>query len=328
MLRSEFLALTLALAVRTDDVSDPAAGAGAQSLRVLLGTGAARRIDAQSFEFQGRSYRGTFSYTATGQVVNTVPLEQYLYSVVSREMPRSWPSAALQTQAIVARTYVLEHSRPTHDYDLVPSQADQMYTGMDAEHAETSAAVDATSGRVLRFARGFAQTVYSSCCGGHTEASSQAWGGAPLPYLCGIRCTFCKDSPWYEWTQSISVQKLRDALAEQFSQLGDLQDVTPDPPDPSGRAQFWTFEGSGGARRVKAADLRRAIGARTLPSLLVRRTQFARSAQPQPELIVQGAGLGHGVGLCQWGARGMAAAGARAADILSFYFPGTQIGSD
>lgn len=310
------------------DEYDPANAAQSQNLRVLLGRGTAQRLDAQTFLFEGRRYRGSFSYASAG-VVSTVPLERYLYSVVPREMPRSWPGAALQTQAIVARTYVLQRSSPAREYDLVPSEADQVYTGVDAEHPATSAAVNVTAGMVLRFGNGFADVMYSSCCGGHTEASSQAWGGRPLQYLAGVVCPYCTDSPWYGWTQKVGLGALQSALAPQLNTIGDLQNVTLDPPDGSGRSHFWNFSGTYQTQRIKAADVRRALGMRTLPSLLVRRVAFApQPAQADRTLVIEGAGLGHGVGLCQWGARGMALTGADAHAILSFYYPGTGIGND
>src|SRR5690348_2620423 len=92
--RAEFLAGVLALPVLSvrarfqddgDDLSDPANSANAQAVRGLLGRGEAQRLDAQTFLFAGRRYRGSFTYTPEGEVVSTVPLEQYLYSVVSRE---------------------------------------------------------------------------------------------------------------------------------------------------------------------------------------------------------------------------------------------------
>jgi stage II sporulation protein D len=330
--RLEFLALlgastgSSALAHAQDDVTDPANSANTQALRVLLGKGTAQKIDDASFLFDGRPYRGTFVEAPSG-IVSIVPLEQYLFSVVSREMPHSWPAAALQTQAMVARTYVLQRSSPAHDYDLVPSEADQVYTGIDAERAQTNAAVDATAGMVLRFGSGFAQVMYSSCCGGHTEASSQAWNGPVLQYLSGVNCPYCTQSPWYKWTQNVDLAVVRSALAAQLQDLGDLQSVTLDPPDPSGRARFWNFTGTTGAQRIKAGDVRRALGTRTLPSLLVRRLTLSQQTQAARTLVIEGAGLGHGVGLCQWGARGMALTGADARQILNFYYPGTEIGN-
>ncbi len=321
-LTSALAALAVPVQVR-DDVADPASEAQSQALRVLLGSGSAQRIDATSFVYQGRRYRGNFS-TIAGRIVNVIPLEQYLYSVVPREMPHSWPAAALQAQAIVARTYVLQRSNPTRDYDLVPSEADQVYTGIDAEHAESSAAVDATAGQVLRYGAAFAQALYSSCCGGHTESNGDAWGGVALPYLSGVSCGYCSDSPWFAWSEQLQLQQIRSSFP-QLDAIGDLTGVALDAPDGSGRAKFWTFNGSGGSQRVKAADVRRAVGTRTLPSLLVRSISLTQANQ---RAVIEGDGLGHGVGLCQWGARGMAQTGAGARSILAYYYPGTGIGND
>jgi stage II sporulation protein D len=303
---------------------DPASEAQTQALRVLLGRGQAQKIDDRTFMFQGRRYRGAFSALPSGEIVSTVGLEEYLYGVVSREMPPSWPDAALQAQAIVARTYVLQRSNPTKDYDLVPSEIDQVYTGIDAEHAQSSAAVAATAGQVLRFGGGFAQVLYSSCCGGHTESNGDAWGGAPLPYLAGVTCGYCNDSPWYSWTQHVSFEQLQNALAEQLRDIGTIQQIQLDAPDASGRAHFWNFTGERGTQRVKAADVRRALGTRVLPSLLVRSVLV----QANQRADIEGGGLGHGVGLCQWGARGLAREGSGARAILAYYYPGTGIGND
>lgn len=303
------------------DAVDPAERTRGQALRVLLGRGQPSVLDAQTFIYEGRRYRGSVATTSSGDVISTVPLEAYLYSVVPREMPRSWPDAALRAQAIVARTYVLQRSSPNRAYDLTPSEADQVYTGIDAEAPETSQAVDATKGTVLRFGNGFADVMYSSCCGGHTEASSDAWGGPPLPYLRGVSCPYCTQSPWYAWTRAFSRDEIERAPDERIAQIGDVQTIALDAPDSSGRPLWWTFQGSNGAMRIKAADVRRDLGTRALPSLLV------RSVDPGPngDFIVKGNGLGHGVGMCQWGARGLAATGAGAHEILSFYYPGTGV---
>lgn len=338
MRRAAFLAgigaLPLLGAGAGGDIIDPAQNSPEQALRVLLGRGQAVSAGNGEFLFNGRRYRGTFAFTPQGEIVNTLPLEQYLYSVVSREMPHSWPAAALQTQAVVARTYVLQRSRPERDYDLVPSEADQVYTGIDAEHPESTSAVDATSRQVLRFGEGFAQIAYSSCCGGHTESNAAAWGGTPLTYLGGVRCPYCSDSPWYTWQQTLPMQRVQSALGSRLAGIGALHSIQLDTPDPSGRAQYWIFTGSSGTQRVKAADVRFAIGTRTLPSLLVRKLDGdlggpALDGTDAPGMVsIQGGGLGHGVGLCQWGARGMALTGAPARAILSFYFPGTAISDD
>ena len=116
-----------------------------------------------------------------GRIVNVVGLEQYLYSVVPREMSASWPPAAL-TSAGGLRAHV----RPCAQRSAtsVRSRAVGVEPSLRRDRgriAGRNAAVDATAGTVLTFVKRFALVAYSSCCGGHTEASSEAWGGRRCP---------------------------------------------------------------------------------------------------------------------------------------------------
>ena len=291
---------------------------------MLLGSGEANATSDDGFVFNGRSYRGTFQRLDDGRIVNVVDLEAYLYSVVPAEMSPRWPSEALQAQAICARTYVLQRSDPRRAYDLVPSQLDQVYTGMAGEAPGAVAAVDATAGRVLKFGPGFAQVAYSSCCGGHTEASSDAWGGSPFPYLGGVVCTSCTGSPNYRWAANLELDAVAAHFPVPLGPLGELQDLRVTAYDRSGRARAFELVATSGSTTVGATAFRLAVGARVLRSLLV--TSLRRTPE-KTAVLVEGGGLGHGVGLCQWGARGMAQSGADANAILALYFPGTVIGN-
>ena len=306
--------------------ADPALSSTAASLRVLLGPGNAVATPG-GFTFNGLPYRGTFSRQPDGTIVNTLPLEQYLYSVVAREMPPGWPVAALQAQAVCARTYVLQRSNPRRAYDLMPSEADQVYGGSANETPSTTAAVDATSGNVLRFGDDFAQVLYSSCCGGHTEASSDAWNGPPFAYLRGVVCPYCTASPYYRWTSDVPLETVAQAFQNELMPFGALRDVRVSATDASGRARSFDLVGEHGTYTVKGSAFRLRVGSRTLRSLLIVKMSVA-PPQAAPTVSIEGGGLGHGVGLCQWGARGMAFAGASARDILALYFPGTQLGND
>jgi len=326
MRRIAFLAglAAVPLVARAQEEYDPAISAPAPALRVLLGDAPASAIDAQTFLYGGRRYRGTFARRADGTVLSTVPLEAYLYSVVAREMSPSWPAAALQAQAIAARTYVLQRTSPRRDYDVVTSEADQVYGGMEAESPAATAAVDATAGAVLRFGSAFAQVFYSSSCGGHTESSADAWtGGADLPYLQGVVCPWCTASPDYAWTRAISA----DAVLRAFpgAAVGSPTGLAVGAADPSGRARELVLTGDAGTATTRGTDFRTALGTRVVRSLLIRRIV---SGTGPGSFVIEGGGLGHGVGLCQWGARGMAAAGKSADDIVNFYFPGTQRSDD
>lgn len=310
-----------------DPEGDPANRSDAASLRVLLGSGDAQRIDDQTFTYNGRRYRGTFAHGDAREVISTVPVEQYLYSVVSREMPRSWPDAALQAQAIAARTYVLQRSNPRRAYDVVTSESDQVYTGIDAESPATTAAVEGSAGKVLRYNNAFATIAYSSCCGGHTESAADAWaGGSTVAYLRGVACPNCTESPWYRWTKSLALDRVRSALGERAAETGGVDRIEIGDRDPSGRARFVVVSGPDGRAQVNAADFRRALGTRDIPSVFFRRIAIADDGGGTPQVTVDGSGLGHGVGLCQWGARGLAQNGASAEEIVAFYFPGTTVG--
>jgi stage II sporulation protein D len=327
--RGTFVAMSLAFAAsasaRADDF-DPATTSRTQELRVLLGSGDATPDPNGGFVFEGRPYRGAFTRLQDGRIVNTLRLEEYLYSVVPHEMTASWPSAALQAQAVCARTYVLQRSNPQRDYDVVPSELDQVYGGSAAESPAGRAAVDATAGSVLRFGDGFAQVMYSSCCGGHTESSNDAWGGTPLPYLDGVRCTTCTQSPYYQWSRDLALSDLAQIFAPELSALGTLQSVFLGPRDPSGRVRNVELQGERGSAFIKGSAFRLRVGPRVVPSLLI--AKIDPKAQAPQHIAIEGNGLGHGVGLCQWGARGLALEGARVSDILRFYLPGTNIEHD
>lgn len=327
MRRAKFLtlgaaAIVLPRAAQAQSDADPSQNSPRQALRVLLGRGAATPAAGGTFDFDGRLYRGTFEQTEDGQIVNVVDLEQYLYSVVPREMPSSWPLAALQAQAICARTYVLQRSDPRRSYDLVPSEIDQRYDGMAAETPSGLAAVDASAGAVLGFAGGYAQIAYSSCCGGHTESSAEAWGNVPIPYLGGVVCTSCADSPNFRWERTLGF----DVIAERFSAASPaparVEDLRITARDASGRARSFELVTDLGGTTVGGSAFRRGVGTRVLPSLLL--TDLRRTPDGTG-VAIAGGGLGHGVGLCQWGARGLALGGADAAAIVALYFPGTVL---
>ncbi len=327
MRRAAFLMLgTVPLAypcaARAQSYADPSQSSPRQALRVRLGRAAATPASASTFNYDGRLYRGTFEETEDGEIVNVVDLEAYLYSVVPREMPPSWPGAALQAQAICARTYVLQRSDPRRSYDLVPSELDQRYDGIAAETPAGIAAVDASAGAVLGFGDGYARVAYSSCCGGHTESSADAWGNVPIPYLGGVVCTSCSDSPNYRWERTLTFDAIAGRFAGASPAPARVDDLRITARDASGRARGFELVSDLGSTTIGGGAFRRGIGTRVLPSLLL--TQLRRTPDGEGVLI-DGGGLGHGVGFCQWGARGMALRGAGAAQILSLYFPGTVV---
>jgi stage II sporulation protein D len=255
--------------------------------------------------------------------IAALDVEKYLYGVVPLETPPGWPAAALQAQAIVARTYALQKRTLSRAYDLVANDSDQRYGGPAAENPGTTAAVDATRGQTLTFLGGPASVFYSACCGGHSADADALWGHAGLPYLRGVDDPYCTAAPDYRWQRTLPLDRARAALADKFAGMpvgAQLND-----PDDSGRPQIVTFRGDGGAAlTLSVSEVRRRFGADTVRSLWLRQIAFDRT-QAVPLVVIEGSGRGHGVGLCQWGARGMALQGAAASAILAHFFPGTAV---
>jgi stage II sporulation protein D len=174
----------------------------------------------------GGTYRGhlEFSDDTTGGVrtVDAVGLDDYVRGVVAAEMPASWDPAALEAQAIAARTYAITTSVHGTGYDLYDDTRSQMYGGVDAETATTDAAVRATAGQVVTDGGRPVVTYFFSSSGGHTESIQNVWAGsAPEPWLTGVPDPYdgADDDPYHSWSVTIST---RAATAK----LGSLVDGT------------------------------------------------------------------------------------------------------
>ncbi|HTV72754.1 MAG TPA: SpoIID/LytB domain-containing protein [Candidatus Acidoferrales bacterium] len=305
---------------------DVEASPAPQTMRILLANDVqaeAVQLDSWHFAWNGRTYRGTFAVVALdgGQMglVNTLPLEAYLYGVVSEEVSAAWPSAAQEVQAILSRTYALGRQRPDRAFDITASESSQLYDGIEGETVEGRAAVDATAGLIVSFAGAPAEVAYSACCGGHTANAADVWGNS-VPYLQGVVDPNCAGTPDYTWTITIPFATVTQALAGRAGLPDPIQRLELRDPDTSGRPRTIALIGDGITFVLPAGDFRSALGDAVLPSTLI------RSASVQDTTIVlNGNGHGHGVGVCQWGARMLAQSVSAPGDILQFYLPGTSL---
>lgn len=261
---------------------------------------------------------------ATAGGVQILDLEAYLRGVLPIEASPGWPAEALAAQAIVARTYAVAKRNATHPYDVQAGDADQHYGGPAVEHPATTAAVEATRGQTLSYFGGPVSIFYSACCGGHTADAVELWGHADLPYLRGVADPYCSACPDYRWQHELPLERTRAALADRLASdpvAAELSD-----PDDSGRPRSVIFHSQNGATAsVRVADLRARWGTSVVLSLWLARITFTTATQAGASVVIEGLGRGHGVGLCQWGARGMALAGADATTILAHFFPGTAV---
>jgi len=166
----------------------------------------------------GLRYRGALKIHNRGgnlAVVNVAGLQSYLYSVVPREMPSSWPLEALKAQAVAARGYAVRATRETW-YDIYDDTRDQVYGGLDygsGEDPGSTAAVKATAGEVVKYSGSVISAYFSSSNGGRTAASVDTWGG-PLPYLTSKQDSFDLNgsNPNRNWTVVLSPHALQNRL--------------------------------------------------------------------------------------------------------------------
>ncbi len=255
-------------------------------------------------------------------VVNEIDIERYLQGVVPAEMPPDWELEALKVQAVISRTYALyqRENQKGKEYDLVNSVLGQVYQGESVQDRRTSMAIAQTKGQVLTYDGALALTFFHSTSAGPTEDASERWN-IPLPYLKGVSCPLDRDSPYHDWKRTISLDDLEAALGKMGYPIGAIATLTPLQWSRAGRLLTVRILYSGGELIVKAEDLRKALGYKVLPSTHFTIDSFGREVQ------IRGMGYGHGVGLCQWGAKVMAESGLNFDEILLYYYPGVRLQS-
>jgi stage II sporulation protein D len=164
-------------------------------------------------------YRGALVFRPDGsggvETVNAVDLEDYVRGVVSAEMPSSWPMAALEAQAVAARTYVLTSGAISRDFQVYSDTRSQMYAGVSAETPSTDAAIAATRGRIVTYAGQPAVTYFFASSGGHTESIQNVWQGVtPESWLVGVPDPYDNSggNPYYRWKLKLSMAAAARAL--------------------------------------------------------------------------------------------------------------------
>ncbi len=309
-------------------------------------TGKLVKIDVSSLEenkslylttkkISGREYSGKLEVLATPEfllVINIVKEEEYLCSVVANEMPVNWPAAALAAQAVVARTYMLKNlaRHQVRKYDFCDLAHCQVYQGKEKISKAVIKAVKETRSLILRYQEKICDVYFHSTCGGRTAAVQSVWPqSTPLPYLQGQKenetgRAFCEPSPHFRWSISMALSEIECLLKGiKNNKLHSLQKLTIKKVDAAQRVQELKATYANGdlllSGEIFYLNWGRKYGWHQLKS-----TKFQIETRKKKYLFV-GQGLGHGVGMCQWGAYGRAQNGWGFRRILNHYFPGTQI---
>lgn len=260
-------------------------------------------------------------------IVNVVDPEIYGASVLASEVSPGWPVEALRAQAIAVRTYAA-HARlvSTRDYDVNDDTTSQVYHGLDGIAPSLVAAMNDTRGQII-VAGGLPATVYySSSCGGHTASSLEITGQPAPPYLFGVTDLdgsgrpYCSSAPYFRWKNSVSADSMSRITDVPADRLGG---VTISQRWPDGRVKTISVSSGDATTTLDGRTFyERALsvlGYKVIPSAMFDVTRDGAAFD------FTGQGVGHGVGMCQWGARGRAGDGMSAQQILSGYFPGTVI---
>ncbi len=271
----------------------------------------------------GKGYRGTLEITPVERgllVVNELPLEEYLIGLINCEISSVWPMEAIKAQAVVARSYALrqKESRKGARYHLESSVMDQVYDGCSVEDERAALGVRETAGEVVTFNGETAMTFFHSNCGGHTEAAELVWS-AKYPYLGGVPCRYCLNVPSSTWDVTLPLTKIESLLKAGGVSCSGLREILPGTRNDSGRLTTVRLKTDREIQEIPATSFRKALGYTT-----IRSTNFDITATGD-EIRFIGNGYGHGVGLCQWGARSRAADGFNYREILEYYYPGTTL---
>lgn len=273
----------------------------------------------------GAPYRGYITLLKKNglTVINNIQVEDYLYGVVPKEMPSNWPAEALCAQSVAARTFALKNRKRHSEegFDLCNTSHCQVYEGMSAEMRTTTEAVNNTRGEVLFYKGAIIDALFHTDSGGMTESSENVWGSS-VPYLRAVTETQMQTQPW---NRSISMASFVQKIEADGKILGTLREIRLSPliigkgsedRTPSGRVRSMEFIGSKGCVILSGNDLRSMF---SLPSTLFH-VRYGNS-----EIIFNGYGSGHGLGLSQWGAKTLADQRKNYKDILFHYYTGVTL---
>tara|TARA_B100000579_G_scaffold240021_1_gene196812 strand:- start:1325 stop:2578 length:1254 start_codon:yes stop_codon:yes gene_type:complete len=311
--------------------------------------------DKRGIWYKNRRYAGELRVALNDQklqIINYLKLEKYLNSVVGSEMPKEFPLAALQAQAIAARTYALKLLGKNKLFDVHSTQASQVYLGLESETPKTNKAVKSTKSLALFYQNKLINAVFHSSSGGKTENSGEVWR-YQLPYLRSV-IDYDQNSTKFRWSNKFTSSELEKI----FPDLGGLNSIKITKKSKSQRVLKIRLNGPNGNKNISGKSLREKL--KLLSTKFEVDLQFNKinpneefkvrnyysdksnlnsdnnirndlAPQPLPLipaeylLLVKGYGAGHGVGMSQWGAKAMAERGSSFSQILKHYYTGVQI---
>jgi stage II sporulation protein D len=317
------------------------------------------RVGEGKIEYQGRPYRDELQVRSVGsfcEVVNHVDVEKYLGGLVNSEFSSKWAGEAIGAQIVAARTYALHQMRmaradAARHYDLDATVSDQVYDGSIKEDSRSQQLVERTRGWVLTVGNGPRpaplKAFYHSTCGGMTELPENVWGTRAAGFKRAVKCAYCGGSPALNWQIELTQREVVEAFRRAF--------VASEEERPSW-AKGWPKEWRQAIAGRRLVDVRagawnaenrvsevvtvwevvhprtgqvsrlelKVAGARFrdwIGPARFRSSAFQVVSRERGAWRFQGRGNGHGVGMCQWGAKTMGERGFKTTAILKHYYP-------
>ncbi|MCX7820737.1 MAG: SpoIID/LytB domain-containing protein [Brevinematales bacterium] len=267
----------------------------------------------ERFSLNNKEYRGSLILT-NELAINILPVEYYIYSVISSEMP-PLQIEAMKVQAVLSRTlaYYFIKTRKNELYDVNSLTDSQNYRGMSEENYQSKNVVSETQGEIITFAGMIIPVYFSSTCGGKTANSEDVWNDS-LPFYRGVKCVYkdetnCSVSPHFkEWERFLTNEFL---YSIGITNLGFVYSEE--------RIKNVAIDG-----KIESFDFFKAKISKHLGWNFLKSNLFVVEKRENGYLI-KGRGLGHGVGVCQYGAIGLAMKGKKYKDIIKFYLSGVEI---
>ncbi len=342
----------------------------------LLSSNADKPVLINRKTYRGRLVAKINEDKKTLTICNVLPLEEYLYGVVAREVIPLWPGEAIKAQAVASRSYALAAIKKLNagGYDIRANELGQVYGGIEAENITTNKMIDATRGMVLTYNGKAIEACYHSSSGGYTENSENVWGSY-VPYLRGV-VDYDQEAPKYKWEKNITANEIENILLQSGYKIGKLKAIKLSPLKKppvgaadrgiSGRVLKLTFVGDAGEAILNGGKVRQIfqlnstlfdvivetkapeyievpvldaygneIGKKQIPVKIAEPSNPSYlngfedlrliTGDPNEKILIKGQGWGHGLGLSQWGARGMALAAPQNSKdyykkILSHYY--------
>ncbi len=296
-------------------------------------------------QVEARKFRGMIKVLPSGrnaQIINVLYMEDYLRGVVPPEIGERTPGEveAVKAQAVASRTYAMAHlgQYPDQQYDIKSSIMDQLYEGYGIEQELVNRAIDQTAGKVMFYQDGFVNAYYHSTCGGMTDNIDHVWDRKETPYLKAVADSgACSWSKYYTWKEFFTESQLRGRIEQYLSndrgrdlKINRIRDITILERTPGGRVGELIVKTDKDVFSFKKDRIRWVIGRTSNPDLILPSDRFTVDIDRDGAGYVTGVtftgrGYGHGVGMCQCGAIGLARIGWSYDNILGHYYTNVEV---